>query len=367
MATRGRSGTLGRTMALALTAVPLMAQGQAQDPRRFPDLSLRPLFLSGQVLLEDGTPPPEPVLVTSSCGAGPPMSQSYTDSDGRFSFDLGRSSSPVMDVRNASGAGGSSRRDLTGCELRAVATGFASDAIDLSGRRVLESPEVGIIVLRRLEGVVGSTFSATTLLARKEVRETYQNGRELARDKKYEEAIHEYRKAVSSEPRFAAAWFELGLMHQALNRPREAEEAYRHAVTADPEFVKPYRQLAFLSFHQQRWPEVLKATDRLLWLDPVSYLDAYFFDAVAHFSLGDLDAAERSARKATTRDSERLIPKAHAVLGAILIEKGDYAGAAEQLRRYVKIANPGPDVDQARAMLEQLEARLPPQAEGEPE
>jgi Flp pilus assembly protein TadD len=378
MTTGWTSRGLGVAVGLALAAVAAIAQaprggGQAQQTLRLPSVNIsRPAFLAGQVLLEDGTPPPEPVLVARVCGGGPPIPQGYTDSNGRFSFDLGRSTSPIMDVQNtraitSSGSSGFNQGELMGCELRAIAHGFTSDAVDLSGRRLLENPDVGTIVLRRLEGVVGTVFSATTLLARKEVRGAYEKGRELARKKKYDEAIGEYEKAVRSEPRFAAAWYELGLVHQIQNRPREAEEAYRKAVTADPEFVKPHRQLAFISFHEQKWPEVLEATERLLWLDPVSYPDAYYFDSVAHFQMNDLEAAERSARKATTLNPERTIPRAHAVLGAILIEKGDYAGAAEQLRKYVEIAEPGPDVEQARAMLEQLEARLDPPSRDDPE
>ena len=92
----------------------------------------------------------------------------------------------------------------------------------------------------------------------------------------------------------------------------------------------------------------------------MSYPDGYYFNSVAHFYLNDLDAAERSARKTITLDRERQMPRARALLGAILIEREDYAGAAEQLREHIEIAAPGPEVDQSRAMLEQLEARLPP-------
>jgi Flp pilus assembly protein TadD len=375
-------GEASRSLRLAgaflLTAVPAVAPAprggaQAQPPLRLPGIDInRPIFLSGRVLLEDGTPPPEPVMVAQACGGGRPIPQGYTDSDGRFSFEVGRNASSMMDVQNPfatapSGLGGSSQGDLTGCELRAIATGFTSDAIDLGGRRLLESPDVGTIMLRRLEGVVGTTFSATTLLARKEVREAYERGRELARKKEYGEAIAAYERAVESQPRFAAAWFELGLVHQIQNHPREAEGAYRQAVDADPEYVKPYRQLAFIAFHEQRWPDVLEATDRLLYLDPVSYPDGYYFDSVARFQTGDLETAERSARKATTLDPERTPPRAHAVLGAILIEKQDYAGAAGALRAYLAAAEPGPEADQARAMLEQLEARLPAPTESDPE
>jgi len=360
-----------------LVAAPLWAQGQssggsqATQILRLPEIS-RPVFLAGRVLLEDGTPPPGRVLITRWCGGQPPVAQGYTDSEGRFSFELGRNPSAVMDVQSALPTSPSSQgtftvTDLSGCELRAEATGFTSNAIDLGGRRLIESPDVGVITLRPLEGVVGSVFSNTTLLARKEVRETFEKGRELAGKQKYDEAIKEYEKAVASQPRFAVAWFELGLVHQIQSRPREAEEAYKKAAAADPKFVQPFRQLAFLAFHEQRWPAVLEATDRLLLLDPVSYPDGYYFDSVARFQTGDLEAAERSARKATTLDTEGTIPRARAVLGAILIEKQDYAGAAEQLRAYLALAATGPEADQARAMLEQVEARLPSSTGNDPE
>lgn len=361
-----RGGQLA--LGLLVAVVPAMAQGPSG-----PGIDIhRPLFFAGRVLLEDGTPPLEPVLVVRACGEARPVPQAYTDPDGGFAFELGRNASSIMDVQNPfvttpSGLGGTTQDDLTGCELRAVANGYTSDAVNLTSRRLLENPDVGVIVLHPLEGVVGSVFSRTTLLARKEAREAFEKGRELTRNQKYDEAIDAYEKAVRSQPRFAAAWFELGLVHQMQNHPHEAEEAYRESATADPKFVKPYRQLAFLAFHEQRWPEVLEATDRLLFLDPVSYPDAYYFDSVARFQTGDLEAAERSARKATSLDSQRTPPRAYAVLGAILIEKQDYAGAAQQLRAYLALAEPGPEADQARAMLEQLEARLPPTTEGEPE
>src|ERR1022692_4843252 len=51
---------------------------------RFPDQT-RPIFLSGKVMLEDGTPPPESVTIEKVCN-GNPRAQGYTDSKGRFSF-----------------------------------------------------------------------------------------------------------------------------------------------------------------------------------------------------------------------------------------------------------------------------------------
>jgi len=347
----------------SIAAPPAAAQASRAGPGQasglFPERG-RPFFLAGTVVLEDGSPPPEPVSIVRSCGGKPDVPQGFTDAEGRFSFEVGRSLSPLMDIQNQLGGDpfASGYRDLTGCDLHAVASGFQSDAIDLGGRRLLESPDVGTIVLRRLEGVRGSVFSATTQRAQRDARSAFEKGRARAQKQKYDEAVREYEKAVQAAPRFAAAWFELGLVHQIQGRLDDAKKAYREAVTADPDFVKPYRQLAAMSFQEQDWRAVLETTDRLLWLDPVSYPDAYFYDSVARFYQNDLAAAEKSAREATRLDSDYRIPRARYVLAAILIEKKDYAAAAEQLREYVRRAPAGPEVNEAKAMLEQVEARL---------
>ena len=354
------------------------SQGQAQI-QRFPDLD-RPMFLSGKVVLEDGTAPPEQVLVLRACDEGRPVPLGYTGARGQFSFELGRNQSLAVDAQNATAADpfglsampgnrglsqpnaplleGRNQRDLTGCELRVQVPGFYPATRDLSGRRVLDSPDVGTLVLRRLPGVLGSVFSPTTLQARKEARTAFEKGRALGGAKKLADALTEYERAVRIAPGFAAAWFELGLVHQMLNHPKDAQKAYREALLADPSFIKPYRPLALLSFGQQDWKEVVEVTDLWIGLDAVSFPEAYFLGGFANLSLSRLDPAEQRAREAVRLDADRSIPAARYLLGAVLIERGEYVGAAEQLRKYVEFAEPGPDVERARQMLAQLEANL---------
>jgi hypothetical protein len=126
------------TLSASDAAIGQTSPGQGQI-QRLPDMD-RPIFLSGQVVLEDGTPPPEQVLVQRACDQGRPIPEGYTDARGRFSFELGRNRSPTMDAQNAVasdpfGSPGSrgnpgiaqsngtvladmNPRDLTGCELR---------------------------------------------------------------------------------------------------------------------------------------------------------------------------------------------------------------------------------------------------------
>jgi hypothetical protein len=203
--------------------------GQQQQPS-FQDFQ-RPIYLSGRVMMEDGTAPPEPVVLMLVCN-GRPRPQGYTDSKGRFSVALGQNqqvfadasmdSTDMRSIMNPGPTRGISERDLVGCEFRAELPGFQSDVIQLAGRRVLDNPEIGVIVLRRLANVEGFTFSLTTANAPKEAKKAYEKALSLKKKRKPAEAEVHLRKAVEIYPKFAAAWFELG---NALDAQKKKEEA----------------------------------------------------------------------------------------------------------------------------------------------
>jgi len=142
-------------------------------------------------------------------------------------------------------------------------------------------------------------------------------------------AEKELEKAVQLYPKYAVAWFELGRIRESRNEVESARKAYGEALGADAKFVKPYHQLAGLSLKEQNWQDVADTTGRLIKLDPVDYADAYFYNSVANYYLKNLDAAEKSVREAQKLDTRNQMPKTNQLLGVILAEKQDFAGAAE--------------------------------------
>ena len=104
---------------------------------QYPDMQ-RVFFFSGKVMLDDGTPPPDSVVRYERVARTAfPDPEAYTDSKGRFHFQLGQNSSMMADASTSSndglfggGGGGGARRnaggwgdpqiterDLMGCEL----------------------------------------------------------------------------------------------------------------------------------------------------------------------------------------------------------------------------------------------------------
>jgi tetratricopeptide (TPR) repeat protein len=346
-----------------------------RDP--FPTMEQqRVIYLSGKVMLDDGTPPPEPVVIERVCN-GVPRPEGYTDSKGRFSFQLGQNNNLMPDASYGSsegfgglggpggrqsgmgpggfGRGGVSERDLAGCELRASLAGFRSDVVNLMGRRAMDNPDVGTIVLHRLAKVDGFTFSATTAYAPKDAQKAYKKGQEANKKKKFEDAEKHLTKAVTQYDKYAVAWYELGTVYQQQSKMEEAKNAYNQSIKADAKLITPYAQLTRLAATEQKWQEAADLADKVIRLNPYFSSDIYFMSSVANLNLRKINEAEEHAREALKMDAQHRNPKISHVLGIILAQKRDFTGAAENIRDYLKYAPKAEDAEQVKQQLAEIE------------
>jgi tetratricopeptide (TPR) repeat protein len=333
----------------------------------------RPIFISGHVMLNDGTPVSEPIVIERVCGTRT-YREGYTDSRGYFSFQLGQNRSVLPDAStdtlfpspgvtgNANGGlfnggngGDLSETAMFGCEIRAVLSGYRSDTILLANRRYMDNPDIGAIVLHNMTNVKGLTTSATSALAPKDARKSYEKGLEALKRSRPDEAQKELSKAVELYPKFAAAWFELGRVYERRDHFTEARDAYAKAIAADGNFVNPYERVYMLAAKDAQWQDVADTTDRVLRLNPYDFPGAYYMSAVANFQLKHLDVAEKNAREAVKLKGTQSEPRANYVLGVILANKGDFTAAAESLRTFLKLDPNGSDKDRVVKMLADVE------------
>jgi Tfp pilus assembly protein PilF len=325
-------------------------------------------FVEGRVLLADGNPPPEPVPIERVCN-GNAKREAYTDSKGRFQFQLGSNPGILQDATESdfdafgSNRGsmpgqtqGVSRRELLGCELRAVLPGYQSGTVMIRPEGNFGQLEVGTIVLKPMGNSEGAVISLTSMKAPKDAKHAFEKGQKAANDKKLPEAEKQLQKAVTVYPQFAAAWSMLGAVHSELNQTDLAYKDYEQAITADPKFVNPYYGLSVLSMKENKWNEVVRYTDETIKLNPYAFPVTFLFNAAANFNLGNLDAAEKSARKFIIMDSEHRRPEVALLLGEILARKHDYAGALAQKRSYLAMAPNAPNSQAVREDVKRLEA-----------
>lgn len=351
-----------------------------------------PIFLSGKVVMADGSPLPPGIAIQRVC-QGSPRTVGYTDSRGNFSFQWGEYSGVTPDASepgmglpggsrgglSAPTAGGSTVSNSTStammsrgmgsqigaCELRASLPGFTSDSVNLFMHRSMDSPDVGRIVLHRNTAVQGTSVSATSLEAPKDARKAFEKGLQAMHKNNAEEAGKQFGKAVDIYPKYADAWVELGRIRAAAKENAGAREAFTNATKSDPKLVTPYLELGMMAAREQNWRESAEYLDKALQLDPVDFPQGWYVDAVANFNLKTqdpkkLDAAEKSAREAVKLDPQHRNPRADYLLGLVLMEKRDYAAAATELKNYLAMAPSADNHEEVQKQIEQIEKLDPP-------
>ncbi|HZL56991.1 MAG TPA: tetratricopeptide repeat protein, partial [Bryobacteraceae bacterium] len=319
-------------------------------------------YLSGRVAMEGGAVAPGGIAIDMVC-SNFAQTVASTDSKGRFTFKWGgsadvvsdasgsghRSSSPLLGI--SSGDAVTGLRTIVSCNLRANLPGYRSDEVSLSDRRVLDHTDVGVIVLHRAFQVDGMAVSSTSLKAPGKARRAYESGLKDMRAGSMDRALKEFEQAIAAYPGYANAWLELGRVRQRLGSAQTARDAWKKATELDPELTGAYVELGLDAGLSHDWKVATQYLDQGLRLDPVDYPEAWFGDAVAHYYLGEFDAAEKSARQAVRLDPRGRNPRAGYVLGMALAQKGDREGAAAELRRYLKAVPGAPDADLVKAHL----------------
>jgi tetratricopeptide (TPR) repeat protein len=354
---QGRPGSGGgKTPGPTVRSTPTTSQPRENPP------NLGRVFLSGKVVLDDGTPLTESATIQTIC-KGERHNETYTDSHGNFSFELGNrgpgsSAAGMGDAETSFGDSSPNRpiqRDWHDCELQAILPGYSSQVLELASKVLMsETTDLGRIALHRLGEVQGFTVSATSVQAPNGARKAFEKGRDQQKKQKWDDAQRSFEKAVEIYPKYAVAWFELG--HVKLQKTNEAgaREAFNQALSADSKFVSPYQGLAKLAMRHSEWQEVVKNTDQILALNPVSFPDAWFQNSVGNYSLKNFEAAERSARRGLKIDPAHQIPELEYMLGMILMQKASYKEAEEHMQQFLHLASQPADREEAQKQLAQI-------------
>lgn len=355
-----------QTIGVAVAALTAAAVASAQAPARMRENAV---FFSGQVAFADGTKVSEPIRVKRTC-KGNAQEEIWTDSTGRFSFkatndndstSAGGAENATRDTDLARPIGNSTyysnpvTSSLRDCEVQAVLNGYWSDRVSLALKTTLDSTRLGTIILHPVSRAEAFTVSATTLAAPSNAKKAYEKGLIAIRDQHWDAAAADFTKAVTAYPKYAIAWFELGLLREGQNDTQGANAAWLEALKADPKYVKPYEGLAAVAQKRQNWVDAEKYSRDWIQLDPEAFPAAYLYNAVANANLSKAAEAEAAARKGLLLDKEHRIARLSYVLGLILMQKQEYSESAKCLRTYLELAPNARDAAAVRGELAKLE------------
>jgi tetratricopeptide (TPR) repeat protein len=325
------------------------------------------VIVSGDVRMDDGSAPPDAVQINRVCN-GRTILAARTDSMGRFNFSIGSGGSATAtadagqappqasNVNKALNASSTQytnpiTSELRDCEVQAVLPGFRTESVRLSIRDTSDDTRVGTIILHPLSRSGALTISVTTAAAPAAARKAYDKAMESFGKEKWAAAESELETAVKIYPKFAIAWYQLGLVHQKRNASSDAVEAWKEALKQDPKYIKPYESLAAMADQREDWTAAEQYSREWLQLDPSDFPAAYLINAIANARLNRMEAAERAAQGGLEVDKDRKIARLSYVMGLILLQKQQYADAAKYLRAYLELA---PNARDAAIVREQL-------------
>src|ERR1039458_495678 len=273
-----------------------------------------PQFVNGKVVLDDGTAPPDTVVIERLC-RGFAHTEGHTDRKGAFGFELGHDdlvqdagdfSNAITNpnaVRVSSDPGADPNRPYRECELRANLPGYRSDVVSLANYRPDGDPNIGTIMLHKMGDVEGRVISANTAGAPKNAAREYEKGMDAVKKGKGDDAAKAFAKATEFYPGFAAAWFELGKLQAAQLQIDAAHKSFAAAVAAEPKFLNPYLHLSQLAYRAKNWQELAAISGQALKLDPLDYPDLYTLNGLAHYGLKEMDAAEKRSEETEKLDT----------------------------------------------------------------
>ncbi|HML18199.1 MAG TPA: VWA domain-containing protein [Bryobacteraceae bacterium] len=316
------------------------------------------IALRGKVLMEDGSVPTRTVAIERDCGNSPQHVAS-TNAKGEYVWhaDVNTASDTTITTTNTIATSAQLANNLinnSACVLRATLPGYESNVIQIDDLNSFTNPVLPTFVLVRRGSQANFNMLAGSGVPHSASR-AWNRAVRAIHAKNFPEAERQLRAAVQSAPRFAQGWNALATVFLFEQKNADAREAYQHAVAANPKMPEPYLLLARLDMSAQDWPAMLHTSEGLLKADAKhEYPEAYLYQAIARYQLGDGQGAEASAAEAIRIDKRHVAPAAEYVYGLILEARREYAPAGEHMQKYLALAPKAPDAGAVRSRIESL-------------
>ncbi|HVY92842.1 MAG TPA: tetratricopeptide repeat protein [Bryobacteraceae bacterium] len=365
------AGTSGGGRGAGTATSPVFTNPQ-QNQTPTPQIQ-RPIFISGSVSTDDGSPIPGSLNIQAVCGADRRI-VTHTSGHGDFGFQWGdtfgifQDASQNNSMNSAFSAGpnagpsagpmstsGGLGNPMLNCELQVDVSGYVSSRVPLFNYDQTERIDVGTLTIHRITGEEGTTVSVLSMKAPKKAKKDFQKGTDQFRQRKYKEAEVSFGKAVAEYPQYADAWVSLGRTERQLGSEDKAAQDFQKAMDLDKKLLGPWQELGYMASDHSKWEEAARYLDQATKLDPMDSAMMWYFSAVADFNLQRYEAAERSIRSEIRLDQDKN-PRAKFLLGLILIARNDLTGGADALRAFLKVAPAGRDAEIAKQQLTRAES-----------
>jgi len=194
--------------------------------------------------------------------------------------------------------------------------------------------------------------NTTDLAAPKGARKEYEQGHEALGAKDLAGARKHFEKAIETDPCYARALTELGVVLTLQTELASAETSFQKAIHCDGEFLEAYLQIGILLDIEKKYAEGESILQQALRVAPSDWQPYYRLGALYQHA-GDYKKAEEEYLKAEAL-SNAVPPEVHVRLADAYLQQEQYTEAYTELQTYLRIAPQGPLADQTRSLLQRL-------------
>lgn len=196
------------------------------------------------------------------------------------------------------------------------------------------------------------TIDASTGGVPEAARDLYKQAVESAAAGDKKKAIEQLNEALKLHPAFMTALNELGVQYMAQKEWRKASDALRAALKIAPEAFHPRLNYGIVLLQMKDYKAAVAELQLAVQKDSSSAVANFQFGR-ALVNVGNYDAAERALKTSISLGGNN-VAEAHRYLGAVYIEKGDSARAADELDTYLKLEPKAKDADRIRDIVKDL-------------
>ncbi len=287
-----------------------------------------------------GSPAPMGINVRLDADPGGLVDQQMTDSTGKVAFAPKSFARYVVTIHEVGYRDVIQLADLSNSPTAAVSVTL----VPIAGQGTSKSPPRG-----ETDGVI----SAGDLNIPGPAMKEFDAGRKLLQEKHdVPGSISHFQKAVRLYDSFTQAHLMLGLAYLQDQKLKESQSALERAIQLDPKSGGGYITLGACLNQQKDYAGAEKALLTGLGLEPES--------PEGHYELAKTYWAQRRWQEAMphAEKAEELqpqVPGVHVLMGNILLQKRDSAGALREFNEYLRLDPQGPMSAPVRAMVSKLQ------------
>ncbi|GEM_PF-4110894 len=147
---------------------------------------------------------------------------------------------------------------------------------------------------------------------------------------RFQEALQLYQQITKDSPKFAGAWYEMGLCQKELRQFGQAANSFRQATNLSPNLAPAWAEMGASYVAAQKWDEAVTALQQAVKLDAKN-AEAFANLGYAMWQKADPDNAEKMLKKAISLDATHV--PAYVDLGNLYLKLAKTQQGLDLLRK----------------------------------